>query len=114
MSSAITGEEKTFHMALATARFKDNRIPPKGFKIAQAWERLSEPVWEGQSAPNYFTAAEYEGGYDPVSLQIPKGATRIAVRIFSQPARFSAMPHLHWPGLSETVLQAQELPQLQK
>ncbi|MBI5383945.1 MAG: hypothetical protein HZA90_04585 [Verrucomicrobia bacterium] len=84
MSSAITGEQKTFHMALATARHKDNRIPPKGFRVSEAKARLCEPVWEGQSAPHYFTKAEYAGGYDEVMLQLPRGATAISVNLYYQ------------------------------
>ena len=44
-SSTLTGEDETFHFALATGRYKDNRIPPKGFDIASAAARLSVPVW---------------------------------------------------------------------
>lgn len=76
-SSSITGEDETFHFVLSDGRYKDNRIPPKGFRIGDddgeddndAFARLSEPVWEGVSAPDYFTAAEYAGGYDLVSMQ---------------------------------------------
>ncbi len=84
LGSTITGELTTFHFALATHRYKDNRIPPKGFSIAGAAARLSEPVWLGQSAPNYFTAAEYAGGYDELALTVPKGATSIAVNLYYQ------------------------------
>ncbi|MFN2196699.1 MAG: phosphoglycerate kinase, partial [Anaerolineales bacterium] len=41
-SSSLTGEDETFHFALATGRYKDNRIPPKGFRIGEAADRLSE------------------------------------------------------------------------
>jgi hypothetical protein len=84
LGSTITGEQATFHFALATHRYKDNRIPPKGFNIAGAAARLSEPVWQGQSAPNYFTAAEYAGGYDEVALTVPKGATSVSVNLYYQ------------------------------
>jgi hypothetical protein len=33
-SSVLTGEDETFHFVLATSRYKDNRIPPKGFDIS--------------------------------------------------------------------------------
>lgn len=47
--SDFTGEaEKTFHFVLATDRYKDNRIPPKGFDFAAAPSRLVEPVWGGK------------------------------------------------------------------
>ena len=35
-------------MALATERYKDNRILPKGFRIADAAGRLCEPIWHGR------------------------------------------------------------------
>lgn len=84
LGSSLTKEQKTFHFALATHRYKDNRIPPQGFNITGAAARLCEPVWQGQSAPNYFTAAEYKGGYDEVALLVPAGATRIEVNLFYQ------------------------------
>jgi hypothetical protein len=83
-SSTITGEEKTFHFALADGRYKDNRPPPQGFRIAEATARESEPVWHGQSAPDLFTAAEYAGGWDDVSMNLVKGADRVEVRLYYQ------------------------------
>jgi hypothetical protein len=63
-----TEGDATFHFVLSDGRYKDNRIPPKGFDIANAAARISEPVWEGASDLNYFTAEEYAGGYDQVSM----------------------------------------------
>jgi hypothetical protein len=88
-SSTLTGEEETFHFALATGRYKDNRIPPKGFRIEQAAARLSEPVWDGESDLDYYTADEYAGGYDQVDLadyeiSIPEAADRVEVRLYYQ------------------------------
>lgn len=83
-SSSLTGEDHTFHFALATDRYKDNRIPPKGFRIADAVSRISEPKWHGVTDLNYFTAAEYAGGYDEVSLTIPSGATNVEVNLYYQ------------------------------
>jgi hypothetical protein len=88
-SSDLTDEEETFHFALATGRYKDNRIPPKGFRINDAAARLSEPVWDGESDPDYFTVDEYAGGYDQVDLadyeiSIPETADRIEVRLYYQ------------------------------
>lgn len=90
-SSTITGEEKTFHIALATERYKDNRIPPKGFRINEASERLSQPRWGNQDVPGYFTAEEYSGGYDQVSLsdfsiQIPdvESVDSVEIRLYYQ------------------------------
>ncbi|MGD8352503.1 MAG: multiheme c-type cytochrome, partial [Nitrospirota bacterium] len=67
-SSTITGEDETFHFVLADGRYKDNRIPPKGFRIAEAASRLSEPWYGGSQAAGYYTPAEYAGGYDAVNL----------------------------------------------
>ncbi len=67
-SSTLTGEQESFHFALATDRYKDNRIPPRGFRIAQASARFVQPRWHGADAPGYFTASEYLGGHDAVNL----------------------------------------------
>jgi hypothetical protein len=83
-SKDLTGESKTFHFALATGRYKDNRIPPKGFDIANAGARLSIPVMGGNEVPDYFSAAEYAGGYDDVTLNIPAGADYVEVNLFYQ------------------------------
>nr|NIN63188.1 hypothetical protein [Anaerolineae bacterium] len=83
-STDLTGETKTFHFALATGRYKDNRIPPKGFDIAGAAARVSVPVWHGADAPGYFTGAEYAGGYDDVSLTIRTGADYVEVNLYYQ------------------------------
>jgi len=83
-SSDLTGEQETFHFVLATGRYKDNRIPPKGFDIAGAAGRISQPVWHGQDAPEYFTAAEYAGGYDEVALAIAPGADYVQVVVYYQ------------------------------
>jgi DNA-directed RNA polymerase subunit M/transcription elongation factor TFIIS len=37
------------------------------------YERLIQPRWEGEDAPDYFTAAEYAGGYDDVTFSKPAG-----------------------------------------
>ncbi|MGD2049903.1 MAG: multiheme c-type cytochrome, partial [Chloroflexota bacterium] len=83
-STDLTGETKTFHFALATGRYKDNRIPPKGFDIGRAAARVSVPVWHGVEDPNHFTAAEYSGGYDDVLLTIPAGADTVEVSLYYQ------------------------------
>jgi hypothetical protein len=83
-SSEITGETTTFHFVLGDDRYKDNRIPPKGFRITDASARLSQPRWAGGDALGYFSAAEYAGGYDDVSLTIPSGADYVEVRLFYQ------------------------------
>jgi len=83
-NSSLTGESQTFHFVLATGRDKDNRIPPKGFRIAEAPARLSEPVWHGASAPDYYTTDEYAGGYDEVSMTIAPGADQVEVNLYYQ------------------------------
>jgi hypothetical protein len=86
--SDLTGEDRTFHFVLGTERVKDNRIPPMGFRIAEAGERIAEPVWQGVVRPDYFTAAEYAGGYDAVDMSdygisVP-GATSVSVNLYYQ------------------------------
>ncbi|MHC4553131.1 MAG: hypothetical protein ACYSUT_10275, partial [Planctomycetota bacterium] len=71
-------------LTLATGRYKDNRIPPKGFDIAGAAERIITPVWHGVDDPGYYTAAEYAGGYDQVDLQLPTDCTYVEVELFYQ------------------------------
>jgi hypothetical protein len=83
-SSSLTGESHTFHMALSTDREKDNRIPPKGFRVAEAAARLSEPVWSGQSAPGLFSATEYQGGHDDVTVSLPPGGDGVEIRLYYQ------------------------------
>jgi hypothetical protein len=83
-TSSLTGETKTFHFALATGRYDDNRIPPKGFDIGGAAARVSVPVWHGVEEPNYFAAEEYAGGYDQVSMTIPGGADYVEVNLYYQ------------------------------
>jgi hypothetical protein len=86
-SSTLTGEEKTFHFALADGRYKDNRIPPKGFDINSAAVRVSVPVYYVNGTDigaGYFEPAEYEGGYDDVSLTIATGADSVEVNLYYQ------------------------------
>jgi hypothetical protein len=83
-SSTLTGEDETFHFVLATGRYKDNRIPPKGFDISAAPTRLSQPVWHGSDDPNYFSAAEYAGGYDDIDINIGHGADKVVVNLYYQ------------------------------
>lgn len=69
---------------LATSRYKDNRIPPKGFDVAASFERLAQPVWQGADAPDFFSAAEYAGGYHQVSIQAPAHADYVSVNLYYQ------------------------------
>lgn len=89
-SSSLLGTNETFHMAMATERYKDNRILPQGFRIAEAADRLCEPVWHGvsdtnsHSISNYYTQAEYEGGYDEITITLPTGTERIESALYYQ------------------------------
>ena len=83
-TSALTNELESFHFALATGRYKDNRIPPKGFRIAEAAARHSVPAWHGVEDPNYFTAAEYANGYDEVSVAVPNETASIDITLYYQ------------------------------
>ncbi len=83
-SSSITGEAETFHFLLTTSFYKDNRIPPKGFRIAEAPARGAEPAWMGMSAPGLYTAVEYAGGYDAVSITLPQGGDRLVATLYYQ------------------------------
>lgn len=82
--SDLTGETETFHFVLATGRYKDNRIPPKGFHADASAERISAPVWHGVEDLNYFTAEEYAGGYDQADLVIPAGAEYVNIELYYQ------------------------------
>lgn len=82
--SDLTGENETFHFVLATGRYKDNRIPPKGFDVASSSERVSSPVWHGDEDPDYFTAAEYAGGYDKVDMTIPVNCQYVGIKLYYQ------------------------------
>ncbi len=82
--SDLTGEDETFHFALATDRYKDNRIPPRGFRIDEASARLAQPVWHGVAALDYFTADEYAGGYDAIALTLPVAADAVEVNLYYQ------------------------------
>jgi hypothetical protein len=59
-SSSLTGEAETFHFVLATDRYK------------------------GVSDLNYFTTAEYAGGYDEVTLSLPAGADHVDITLYYQ------------------------------
>lgn len=93
LGSTFLGVDETLHSLLATQRFKDNRIPPLGFRIDEAPERLAEPVWQGESAMGYFDSAEYAGGYDAVSLYddfglaVPNAASLIITLYYQTTSR---------------------------
>ncbi len=80
-TSELTGETHTFHFALATGRHKDNRIPPKGFRIEEADARLCTPVFPDGGS---YTAAEYAGGYDQVTVTLPVETDAVVVGLYYQ------------------------------
>jgi len=83
-TSALTGETETFHFVLATGRYKDNRIPPKGFRINEAVDRFVDPYWHGASDPTYFSTAEYLGGYDEEAVSLMPGADQVELTLYYQ------------------------------
>ncbi|WP_020681399.1 fibronectin type III domain-containing protein [Marinobacterium rhizophilum] len=78
-SSSLTGEEHTFHFALADGRSKDNRIPPRGFNSAAATARLAQAIPEDR-----FTPDEYAGGYDDINRTLLPGAALVEVSLYYQ------------------------------
>lgn len=84
MQSSLTGEDASFHMVLATDRYKDNRIPPLGFDASSATQRLAQARAAGVDAPDYFTAAEYAGGYHDVVFDKPVGTATWTAELYYQ------------------------------
>ncbi len=84
MQSDVTGEANSFHMVLATDRYKDNRIPPKGFNIAAAPTRLAHPRKSGADALDYFSPSEYLGGYHDVHFDQPAGTAYWEAELYYQ------------------------------
>ena len=83
-SSLITEELHTFHAALADGLYKDNRIPPRGYRIDDAEARLVTPMWHGVAAPELYSAQEYEGGWDDISMTVAAGADRVEIALYYQ------------------------------
>jgi hypothetical protein len=58
--------------------------------VADAAARLCEPVWHGESdanfhsGNNFYTEAEYEGGCDEVTVELPIGTERIEAGLYYQ------------------------------
>ncbi|UCG69853.1 MAG: hypothetical protein JSV09_02185 [Thermoplasmata archaeon] len=92
----ITGEQKSFHFALGSDRYKDNRIPPKGFDPSKMYDRLAQPRWEGANATDYFTAAEYAGGYDEVTISKPAGTVTWYATLYYQTTSKEYIEFLKW------------------
>ncbi len=77
--SALTGvpEGPAFHFALVNKRYKDNRIPPRGFTNVNFEAVQAEPV-----------AYSYNDGeyWDDTQYAVPAGATKATVRLYYQSA----------------------------
>jgi len=75
--SALTGvpEGPGFHFVLSNKRYKDNRIPPRGFTNANFQAVQAQPV-----------AYTYNDGdyWDDTQYAIPAGATKAEVRVYYQ------------------------------
>ncbi len=84
MSSSVTGEAQSFHFVLGTERYKDNRIPPKGFDIGNASSRITVPRWNGLDDSGYFSDAEYAGGYAEVTITKPAGTASWSAELYYQ------------------------------
>ncbi|MCW5934225.1 MAG: hypothetical protein KIT45_08005 [Fimbriimonadia bacterium] len=71
----VTGEGPTFHLARNDTFFKDNRIPPKGFKRSEFAARQMAPV-----------GANYRDGqfWDDTLYNAPTGTARIRVTLYYQ------------------------------
>ena len=75
--SALTGVPAgpNFHFVLSNKRFKDNRIPPRGFTNANFELIQSEPVDYTYNDGDY---------WDDTQFAVPAGAARADVRVFYQ------------------------------
>lgn len=71
----ILGEGPTYHLVLNNTFFKDNRIPPRGFRNAAFARRKMAPV-----------GATYADGqyWDDTAYQVPAGTARIEVKLYYQ------------------------------
>ncbi len=83
-TTLLPNQTTSFHFLLGSSRYKDNRIPPRGFDVTGAAERLCLPVWEGVVRADYFTQAEYQGGYDEISFSKPPGTAGWIARLYYQ------------------------------
>ena len=75
--AALTGvaEGPGFHFVLSNKRFKDNRIPPRGFTNANFQAIQSEPVAYTYADGDY---------WDDTQFVVPAGATKAEVRVYYQ------------------------------
>lgn len=77
--STLTGvpEGPGFHFVLSNKRYKDNRIPPRGFTNANFTSIQSEPVGYSYADGDYWDDTQYA---------VPAGATKADVRVYYQSA----------------------------
>ena len=84
---------KTFHFILNNTAASDNRIPPYGFRYADAAARNALPVPASQfGAPSKSETYRY---YDDVSLKPPAGAVRAEIRLLYQPTSWEYLQFLN-------------------
>ncbi len=74
-SPDLTGEETSFHMALSTDRYKDNRIPPRGFTNAAYADFGGSPVDYSYADGQY---------WDDTYYNIPLEANSVEVKLYYQ------------------------------
>ncbi len=93
--SAATGvpEGPNFHFVLSNKRYKDNRIPPRGFTNANFESVQAEPV-----------AYTYNDGeyWDDTQYAVPAGATKAEVRVFYQSSSKEYMEFLRDENTTDT------------
>jgi len=75
--SALTGVPvgPNFHFVLSNKRYKDNRIPPRGFTNANFESIQAEPIAYSYNDGDY---------WDDTQFAIPAGATKADVRVYYQ------------------------------
>lgn len=75
--AALTGVEEGpgFHFVLSNKRYKDNRIPPRGFTNANFESVQAQPVAYTYADGDYWDDTQYT---------VPAGATKAEVRVFYQ------------------------------
>ena len=94
--AALTGvvEGPSFHFALSNKRYKDNRIPPRGFTNANFESVQAEPVAYTYADGDY---------WDDTQFAIPAGATKAQVRVYYQTSSKEYMEFLRDENTTNTA-----------
>ena len=79
-STDLTGETKTFHFALGTGRYKDNRIPPAGFTNAAFETFGGVPIDTQGPVPRYPDGQNW----DVASYGLPPTARYVSAELYYQ------------------------------